>query len=88
MADSEMTMTDLEIVVNGILCAESQRSHHRDFHCEHCDFHCAKWLPKERSKKQIAVIEDIIKRWRESLMSDEKTQNIERDWRLNDNGND
>ena len=63
---SEMTMTDLEIVVNGIQCAARQR-------CHHCDFHCAKWLPKERSAEQIAVIEDVIKRWREALMSEEKT---------------
>ena len=73
MADSERMMTDLEIVVNGILCAERQRSHHRDFHCAHCDFHCAKWLPKKRSQEQIAVIEDIIKRYREALMREEKT---------------
>ena len=73
MTDSEMAMTDLEIVVNGLLCAERQISHHRDFHCAHCDFRCAKWLPKERSKEQIAVIEEIIKRYREALMSEEKT---------------
>jgi hypothetical protein len=59
-------MTDLEIVVNGILCAAKPR-------CQPCDYHCAKWLPKERSEKQVAVIEDVIKRWRESLKSEEKT---------------
>lgn len=59
-------MTDLEIVVNGILCASKAR-------CNACNFHCAKWLPKERAEKQVAVIEAVIKRWREALKSEEKT---------------
>lgn len=60
-------MTDLEIVVNGILCASNAKW------CKLCDFHCAKWLPKERAEEQIAVIEGVIKRWREALKSEEKT---------------
>ena len=62
-------MTDLEIIVNGIICASEERKY-----CV-CDFHCAKWLPKERAEKQVAVIEDVIKRWREALKSEEDGQN-------------
>lgn len=59
-------MTDLEIIVNGILCSKIGR-------CDPCNFRCAKWLPKERAEEQIAVIEDVIKRWKEALKSKEKT---------------
>ena len=60
-------MDDFQIIVNGILCASKQRW------CDVCDFRCAKWLPKERTEAQIAMIEAVIKRWREALKSEEKT---------------
>ena len=53
--------TDLERIVNGIMCCANKKALHHEM-CKECDFRCAKWTGYD-VKPLVETIRNVLNMW-------------------------
>ena len=57
----EWVQTNVERIVNGIMCYLNKNSYHHKA-CGECDFRCAKWRGYD-VESQVKAVRDVLDQW-------------------------